>query len=70
MRVTGAAGKRLEECKIIRDQPIFAGKISVENKIENPLHDLQKILNEVSEWNLKYNTHDEQKLYKFTDIER
>jgi len=35
----------------------------------NPLHDLQKILNEVEEWNANYNTRDERKLYKFTDIE-
>eukprot|EP00111_Clytia_hemisphaerica_P000451 TCONS_00001278-protein len=51
-------------------EPIFANNVLVEKREENPLNDLQKILNEVEEWNLKYNTRDERKLYKFTDIEQ
>lgn len=46
---------------------LFANNVVEESFEADPLSDLQKILEQVEEWNQKYNTKDEQKLYsKFT----
>ena len=47
---------------------VFADNVLEESFVTDPLSDLQKILKEVEELNQKYNTKDEQKLYKFIDI--
>ena len=42
---------------------LFADNVLVQSFEADPLSDLQKILEQVQEWNQKYNTKDEQKLY-------